>query len=178
MEKATAILINRTRLTETSLIVHWCSREHGLIKTVAKGARRPGSPLAGRLDLFYEAEIEYTPAKKGDLHTLREISVTDYRHGLQASYRRVLAASYFVRLVELVSEKETPIETLFDLLQRGLNWLCAQEPTLKGILHFERELAKTLGLWSETDPAAPLQAIQDLYHKVPEQRLPLLESLS
>jgi hypothetical protein len=29
--------------TETSLIVHWCTREHGIIRTAAKGARRPGS---------------------------------------------------------------------------------------------------------------------------------------
>ena len=175
--KARAILLRKTPLTDTSLIVHWCSLEHGLIKTAAKGARRPGSPLGGRLDLFYEAEIEYAHAKRGDLHALREVAVSDYRHGLHGSYIRVLAASYFVRLIEIVAEKETPIESIFGLLQRGLNWLNGNEPTLKGVLHFERELARALGLWVEGDSAPPLLAIQDLFHQIPEQRLQLLDRL-
>jgi DNA repair protein RecO (recombination protein O) len=52
MDKAHGIVIRLTKLTETSLIVHWCTREAGLLKTVAKGARRPKSPFAGKLDLF------------------------------------------------------------------------------------------------------------------------------
>ena len=131
--KTTAILLRKFPLTDTSLIVHWCSPEHGLIKTAAKGARRPGSPLTGQLDLFYEVEMEYAPARRGDLHTLRDASVTNYRHGLQSSYLRVLAAAYFVRLIEMVAERETPIAGLHDLLTRALNWLCAHEPNLKGV---------------------------------------------
>lgn len=177
MAKSIAILIRKIPLTDTSLIVHWCSADLGLIKTVARGARRPGSPLGGQLDLFYDIEIEYSPAKRGDLHTLKEASVLNYRHGLQTSYLRVLAASYFVRLIEIVSERETPIELLHDLLQRALNWLCDNEPNLKGVLHFEKEVARHLGLWPEHDPAPPLRSLQDVYHKIPEQRLLLLERL-
>jgi hypothetical protein len=44
-----AIAIRLTRLTETSLIVHWFTEGHGLIKTVAKGARSPKSAFAGKL---------------------------------------------------------------------------------------------------------------------------------
>ena len=33
------IIIRLTRLTDSSLIVHWFSEDHGLLKTVAKGAR-------------------------------------------------------------------------------------------------------------------------------------------
>ena len=177
MPKATAILLKKIPLTDTSLIVFWCSREQGLIRTAAKGARRPGSPLGGKLDLFYEAEIEFVPSKRSDLHTLREVAVVNYRHGLQASYLRILGAAYFVRLIEMVAERETPIATMFDLLHRGLDWLCTQEPNLEGVLHFERELAKELGLWHPGDTAHPLKAIQEMYHKVPEQRLALLERL-
>lgn len=177
MAKSTAILLRKSPLTDTSLIVHWCCPELGLIKTVAKGARRPGSPLGGQLDLFYEVEIEYAPAKRGDLHTLKEASVLNYRHGLQASYPRVLAASYFVKLIELVAERDTPIHAMHDLLQRALNWLCDNEPTVKGVLHFEKELARELGLWSDVDATPPIRALQEVYHKLPEQRLLLLDRL-
>ncbi len=177
MPKSRAILLRKTPLTDTSLIVSWCCPELGLIKTAAKGARRPGSPLAGQLDLFYDVEIEYVQAKRGDLHNLREAAVVNYRHGLQASYLRVLAAAYFVRLIELVAERETPIPTLHDLLERALHWLCSHEPTVKGVLHFEMELAKALGVYAADDPAPPIHAIREIYHHLPEQRLPLLEKL-
>ena len=54
-----AIVIRLTRLTETSLIVHWFTEGHGLVKTVAKGARRTKSPFAGQLDLFFGGEITF-----------------------------------------------------------------------------------------------------------------------
>ena len=178
MPTTSAILLRKFPLTDTSLIVHWCSAEHGLIKTAAKGARRPGSPMAGSLDLFYEVEMEYVPAKRGDLHTLKELAVTNYRHGLQASYLRVLGAAYFVRLIEMVAERETPIVELHDLLSRGLNWLCAHEPTLKAVQHFEKEVAKLLGLWSATRAQTPEAALREIYHQLPEQRRQLWDRLS
>ena len=57
LETTAAILLRRIKLTESSLIVTWFTEAHGKLKTVAKGARRPRSPFAGRLDLFFAAEI-------------------------------------------------------------------------------------------------------------------------
>ena len=57
METTAAILLRKRKLSDTSLIVSWCTESLGCIQTVAKGARRPKSPFAGKLDLFFEAEI-------------------------------------------------------------------------------------------------------------------------
>ncbi|MCB1089095.1 MAG: recombination protein O N-terminal domain-containing protein, partial [Verrucomicrobiae bacterium] len=113
--KTEATLIRRLPLTETSLIVHWCSADYGLVKSVAKGARRPKSPFAGKLDLFYRCEIELVPARQGDLHILKEASVLDSRLGIRKTYRRTLVASYFVKLLGMVTEPETPVPDLWDL---------------------------------------------------------------
>lgn len=169
IEKSHAILIRKTLLTETSLIIHWCSREHGFIRTVAKGARRPASPYAGKLDLFYSAELVWLPAKKSDLHTLRELEVTDFRLGLQSTWGRVLCASYFVKLLEAVAEVETPVESLYDLLRRALDYLTSHDPTRKAVLHFERELAHDLGVQGDGG-AAPILALRQMLHRVPPQR--------
>ncbi|MES2705217.1 MAG: DNA repair protein RecO [Verrucomicrobiota bacterium] len=176
IEKATGILIRKTPLTETSLIVHWCTAEHGIIRTVARGARRPASPFAGKLDLFYSAELEWVPAKRSDLHTLREVMVTDFRHGLQATWPRVLCASYFVKLLEATAEAETPVESLHDLLRRALDFLTAKDPTRKAVLHFERELARDLGIHGEPG-VSPIAALRPMISRIPDQREELLKAL-
>lgn len=176
IEKATGILIRKTPLTETSLIVHWCTAEHGLIRTVARGARRPGSPFSGKLDLFYSAELEWQPAKRSDLHALREVAVTDFRHGLQAAWPRVLCASYFIRLLESAAEAETPVESLYDLLRRALDYLTTHDPTVKAVLHFERELARDFGIHGEPG-VAPITALRPMLTRIPEQREPLMKHL-
>ena len=103
METGHGILIRRLPFTDTSLIVVWLTREHGIVRTAAKGARRPGSVLAGKLDLFYSADIAFVRSRRGDLHALREVEVTAYRQGIQRSYARVLCAAYFVALIDVVA---------------------------------------------------------------------------
>lgn len=169
MEKSTGILIRKTLLTDTSLIVHWCTREHGIIRTAAKGARRPGSPFAGKLDLFYSADINWARSRTGDLHALREASVTHYRQGIQQDYLRVLAAAYFTTLIERVTEDDTPVEPLYDLLRRALDWLHEHQPTRKAVLFFEKEVAADLGIHGE-EAISPIAAIRQVYHRIPEQR--------
>ena len=79
MESGRGTIIRLTKLTDTSLIVHWMSQDSGLIKTVAKGARRSKSAFSGRLDLFVEADFEWGRSKRGELHHLKEVSVVNYR---------------------------------------------------------------------------------------------------
>ena len=177
MEKADGILIRKTPLTNTSLIVHWCTREHGLIRTAAKGARRPGSPFAGKLDLFYSAELSWTRSRRGDLHTLQEAEVTNYRQGIQKDYLRVLAAAYFASLVERVAEGDTPVTGLHDLLRRALDWLDAHQPTEKAVLFFEKEVANDLGIHGEPG-VSPVAAIRQVYQRIPVQREKLMLRLA
>lgn len=177
MEKGQAILIRKTLLTDTSLIIHWCTREHGIIRTAARGARRPGSPFAGKLDLFYSVDIVWIPARRSDLHTLGEASVLHYRHGIQQDYQRLLAAAYFARLIEQVAEGDTPVEGLYHLLHRALDWLNAHQPTRKAVLFFEKEVASDLGIHGEED-ISPIDAIRTVYHRLPEQREKLLRMLA
>jgi DNA repair protein RecO (recombination protein O) len=174
--KTEGILIRKSLLTETSLIVHWCTRELGLLKTVAKGARRPKSAFAGRLDLFYTAEIDIVRSRSSDLHILREVAVITHRFGLQQSYLRLLAASYFVKLLETVAERETPIPELYALLARALDYLESHQPDLRAVLHYEQEMARSLGIHA-LEGGAPIQAIREVYHHVPEQRATLLDRL-
>lgn len=173
MEKADAILIDRMSYRETSLIVTWCSGTAGVFKTMAKGALRPKSPFAGRLDLFVSAEVRFVRSKKGDLHTLAEAQWTEPRLGIRGSYGRVLAAACFVKLVMLVVERESPIPVIHGLLMKALDYLNEKDPSPALVERFELRLAEELGIVGGEHDSA--EAIEEAFHrKMPVQREQLM----
>ena len=176
MHSTHAIIIRQTRLTDTSLIVHWFTENHGLIKTVAKGARRPKSAFAGKLDLFFGGEIVFQEARKGELHPLREVAIHDWREGLRSSYTRTLLAAYCCQLVSEAVEPGHPDAGIHDLLQRALNHLNEAEPSLKALHHFEKQLSELLGVAHETRSAK--DCLSDLLGRLPQSRDELEERLS
>ncbi len=139
---------------------------------MAKGARRPKSPFTGKLDLFFECEIEIHHAKSGELHILKDLAVLKNRLGIRGSYGQTLGASYFVRLVELVSETEVELPVVADLLDRGLDYLAKNQPDRKAVLFFERKLAEELGI---AEPGKEgIGAIESTFGKIPKQRSELV----
>ena len=178
MESTTAILLRKRKLSDTSLIISWCTHSLGCIQTVAKGARRPKSPFAGKLDLFFEAEIQIARSRKSELHTLREVALTNPFGGIRERYARMQAASYFVELIELCTESDHDEPQLFALLKRAFGFLSAKDPTLRAISHFETELARIAGVHDvkamKQDPAF---ALASLFGKLPRSRAPLLKAL-
>jgi len=173
MENTAAILLRRAKLTETSLILTWLTETHGKIKTVAKGARQPKSRFAGRLDLFYECEIQWSRSQRSELHTLREVALRSAHEGLRADYRLVALAAYFVELVELVTEPDHPVPEIYDLLQRGLRYVNGHAASARALEHFEAELARLLGVQQPSVSAAV--ALSRAYHHLPQARGELMQ---
>ena len=178
MESTHAILLRKRKLSDTSLIISWCSKSLGCVQTVAKGARGAKSPFAGKLDLFYEAEIQIARSRKSNLHTLREVALTNTFAGIRESYPRMQAASYFVELIEISTESDHDEPELFALLQRAFGYLSTNAPTLRAVAHFEMELARIAGVHDakmlKSDPAF---ALASLFGKLPFSRAPLLKAL-
>lgn len=154
MQTTRAIVIRSHPLTDTSLIVTWMTHDHGLVRTVAKGARRPNSVFVGRLDLFFGGEIGYQQARRGDLHGLREVSISDWREGLRSSYASLLLAGYWCRLIGKVLEPEHPEPEVYGLLARGLDHVETKGASRRALLHFENELARMLGVGDKSRPPA------------------------
>src|SRR3954469_10414661 len=100
VETTVGILLRKRKFSDSSLIVSWCTDSLGCIQTMAKGARRPRSTFAGKLDLFFEAEIQIARSRKSSLHTLTEVVLRNPFSGIRENLRRTQAASYFVELVE------------------------------------------------------------------------------
>lgn len=164
-----------TKLTETSSIVRWSTAEFGIIDTVAKGARRSNSRFAGKIDLFFSAELGWQRAKSGRLHYLRECAVADFREGLRRNYPTTLLAGYCCGMLDQVSEPEHPQPELHDLLLRALNHLQQDGASLRAMRHFERELARLHGVGRNTGDA--IIELAEFGAGLPQLRSELLERL-
>lgn len=177
-ETANAILLRRRKLSDTSLIISWCTDSLGLIETVARGGRRPKSPFAGKLDLFFAAEIQVSRSRRSTLHTLTEVVLRDPFVGIRQSYLRTQAASYFVELIEISTEPEHSAPELFHLLERALRFLDRNDPDLRAVRHFETELAQFSGVHDPTLlKKSPAVALGALFGRLPRGRAALLKAV-
>ena len=175
LETTPAILLRRTKLTETSLIVTWLTSDHGRVKTVGKGARAAKSQFSGVLDLFFGCEISYVRSRRSDLHSLREVRLVEAHESLRFDYPRLALAAYFTELLELVTEPEHAVSELYDLLRRALAHLDLNPASQRALRHFELEVAKSLGI-HQAD-VAPATTLERAYHRLPKSRIALARSL-
>jgi DNA repair protein RecO (recombination protein O) len=179
MESTEAILLRKRKFSDTSLIISWCTDSFGCVQTVARGARRLKSPFAGKLDLFFEAEISIVRSRKTDLHTLTEVVLKNPFPGIRTNYLRTQTAGYFVELIEICTERDHREPELFDLLRRAFGYLDANDPTLRAVGHFETELARIAGVHDEKKLKADAAfALGNLFGRLPLSRAPLLKRLA
>jgi DNA repair protein RecO (recombination protein O) len=179
VESTGAILLRKRKFSDTSLIVSWCTESLGCVQTIAKGARRQKSPFAGKLDLFFEAEISIVRSRKSDLHTLTEVVLKNPFAGIRSNYLRTQSAAYFVELIEICTERDHREPELFGLLRRAFGYLDANDPTARAVAHFETELARIAGVHDQTRlKADPAFALGNLFGRLPLSRTPLLKTLA
>jgi DNA repair protein RecO (recombination protein O) len=179
VQSTAAILLRKRKFSDTSLIVSWCTESLGCIQTVAKGARRAKSPFAGKLDLFFEAEISIISSRKSNLHTLAEVVLKNPFGDIRTNYRRMQTAAYFVELIEICTERDHREPELFALLRRAFGYLDANNPNTRAVAHFETELARVAGVYDIRKlKANPAFALGNLFGRLPLSRAPLLKTLA
>ena len=165
IESATGIILRTQPLTETSLIVQWLTPNFGRIATVAKGARRTTSPFSGKLDLFYEADFSFGRSRRGELHTLREVSLRKMNGTLREDIGKLRQAAYAAGMIVQATETETPMTPVFELFQEFLEMAGAHEPSPQIIFAFELKLLHELGLepdWNQTAMAAGTKKVAEV----------------
>jgi DNA repair protein RecO (recombination protein O) len=149
VEKFEGFVVHALNYSETSLIVTWLTRERGVLKTMAKGARRPKNRFSGKLDLFYRAIGGVKNSRKSLLHTLTDVELMDQNAILRESYAKIFCLSYFMELIHCLVEPDTPIPEDFHLFELALEYLKAHEPSRLFVDRFEIKLSELHGLNSK-----------------------------
>ena len=161
MEQTEAILIRKRKWSDTSLITTWFTANHGKVTTVAKAARRAGSPFAGGLDLFHHVEIAYVCSRKSAVHTLREVRLIEPFDSVGTT--NLFLCGYFAELIDLVTQPGCPAPEIFDLLNRSLEF-------------FENELCRLMGI--EESATCTLVAIETYCGRIPISRKAAVDLLN
>lgn len=177
MEQTPAILLRKSPWSETSLIITWLTERFGTVRTVARGARRPNSAFAGKLDAFFQANISFSLNRSGTLHTLREAEVVTVFDASRAGSAGFYLASYFAELSGLAAPAMHPAPEVFDLLGRGISHIQNSPASERALAHFEREMCRILGVHDVAGAVPPAQALASLCGTLPRSRAAALSFL-
>lgn len=140
---ASAIVLRRIDLGEKDRIITLFTREHGKLSAVAKGARRPGSKLAGASEPFTYSRMMLSSGR--DLDVLSQAEIKESFPHVKNSIASVAHAVYLLELVNSFIDQRQPNLDIFDTLLSAMYVLeSGTDPEITA-RYFEIQLLAILG---------------------------------
>ena len=119
--KATGIILKSMPLGEADKLLTILTRELGLVRVVAPGARKQNSKMGGRSGLFIVNELLL--AKGRSLDKITQAETLESYPGLSKNLGKLAASQYLAEVVLCHALSEQPQEELYDLLNEHLRRL-------------------------------------------------------
>ena len=139
-----AFVLHSRPYQETSLIIDFFTKSYGRLNAIAKGAKRPKSPLRSVLTPACKLVVSMTG--KSELKNLSSVEIVDHfnlRDGISLN-----SIIYINELISKATEKEDPHENIFleyEILLRNLNDSKGSEQLEKSLRNFELNLLQEMG---------------------------------
>lgn len=123
---ADCIVLRKTKLGETDLILTCLASDGQQIRFVAKGARKPGNTFASRLELFCAAHVLLVRGKSLDV--VKEVRLLDGYGALRSDLAKSTAASPMVEILARISQDGLESPRLYDMTRAAFDALsCCPE---------------------------------------------------
>ncbi|MBD2776622.1 DNA repair protein RecO [Iningainema tapete] len=119
--KATGINLKTQAIGESDRLVTILTREFGLLRAVAPGARKHNSSLGGRSGMFVVNELLI--AKGRTLDKITQAQTVKSYPGLAKDLGKLAASQYLAEIVLCQALSEQPQEELYELLNEHLSRL-------------------------------------------------------
>jgi DNA repair protein RecO (recombination protein O) len=153
-----AYVLHTYPFQDTSVVVEAFTRQHGRIGILAKGARRPKSPLRAALLAFQPLSIAW--AGRGELPILVRADWVGRQHVLTGL--AMMCGYYLNELLLKLVQRDDAHEGLFDAYDEALRGLAGAEKSQAVLRRFEiallREIGYALQLECEADADTPIVA--------------------
>ncbi|MDO5667789.1 MAG: DNA repair protein RecO [Alcaligenaceae bacterium] len=167
---AEAYLLNAYAWSETSVIAHIFSKDHGVVVAVAKGAKRPYSVMRPILSHFHPLLLSWSG--QGEVKTLVRAENNGF---FPIQGRALMPAWYMNELILKFLAPEDPHPDLFDIYTDCLRQLADGHNENVVLRRFEWELLAKSGYGIEeempdfTDPAVNRRWRKQLRQRLDEQ---------
>ena len=127
-----AIVLKKTKLGESDLILHLLSSDGSQLKAVAKGARKPKNTFASRLELFSISDLLLAPGKT--FYIVKEARLLQANEAIRKDYDLTLAASPMMQIVdkEICDVVENPF--YFKLSAKALTIIASNSPSIATLI--------------------------------------------
>lgn len=153
------IVLKTHDLGEKDKILVLLTREHGKLRVVAKGAKRPGGRFAA-LELLVEVQATFYPGK--GLHTLTQAVVVTSHRLVRGQLDCLAHGLFMAELVDRFTVEAEVHPATYDLLSNALKRLEQDEPSAV-LAYFETQLLRQVGLLPSWQACASCQiATEDL----------------
>ncbi len=110
-----AVVLRQHKLGEADRIVTLLTRDHGLVRAVAKGVRRTRSKFGARLEPFAHIDVQLHPGRNLDIVT-QVVSIDAFATDIVSDYGRYTCACAMLETAErLAGEERAPAPALHRL---------------------------------------------------------------
>ncbi len=142
-----AIVLFRTDVGEEDRILTFLTRDYGLLKAAASGAKNLKGGRTAPLDLFVRSRIQFhVSSKAGKLCRIRSVDVVEPYIDIRQDYGRLCCASYMAEETAHCVQEADPAEGIFDLLASCLDQLSLNAGIYFTLFTFETRLLVELGM--------------------------------
>ena len=115
----TALVLRKTKLGESDLIVSMLAEDGSHVRAVAKGARRPGSKLAARVESYVSLDLLLHTGK--NLEIVQEARTVNARGAIRTDFDRGSAASVVADLLNTIAVEGQAEPRLYALANATLD---------------------------------------------------------
>lgn len=152
-----AYVLHRRPYRNTSALIEVLSLDLGRIGLVARGLRRPRSPLTGTLEPFRPVLLSWSG--RGELGTLTNAEAA--AHTPAIDHRRLLSGFYINELVMRLLPRQAPDRRLFAHYAEAIAELAGETSESILLRRFEKALLEALGYGPELNREADTGASLD-----------------
>ena len=117
-----AIVLRRTDFGEADRLLTVFTPEHGKLRLVAKGARKPSSRKSGHVELLSHGQ--FLVAVGRDLDIITQAETLESFLPVREDLGRMIYGHYFAELADAFTAERDENRPLYYLLKDGLGWLC------------------------------------------------------
>lgn len=150
-----AVILRKEDFGEADRILTAYTKDHGKIKILAKGVRRPTSRKGGNLDLLNHVKVQLHRGRS--MHIATEASSINSFSLLKRDVKSISKAYYLCEIVDRLCPEEENMPFVFELLISTLSQF--QNNSTKKIWEFEYRLLRHLGFITEGNARRKLRFV-------------------